>query len=65
MGSFNRREPIYMNIIYQHPGVVTIFENCQWLGFFEKLRCFDNEVTKEFSMILQNHEGHGFFTIVT
>lgn len=53
VGSFNKRETTNTITIYQCHEFVTIFENFQWLGFFEKLIGFDDDVAMELSMNLQ------------
>jgi len=54
---FNRREPIDTSRIHQNLEVVTLLESCQWLGFFEKLRGFHEEIGMVFAMNLQNPDG--------
>lgn len=60
---FNHREPIDPSRIHQRLDVMDLFSNHQWLGIFEKLRGFDNEITQEFSLKLQPQGGHGDITI--
>lgn len=61
---FNRREPSDTTIIHQNPEVVVILENYQWLGFFEKIAGFNDEVSLEFWMNLQKPEGQGLIIVV-
>ena len=63
-GGFNRREPLDTRIIYQHPPVVDIFRNHQWLGFFEMLKGYDDDLSHELSMALHSHEENSATTIV-
>lgn len=56
-GGLNTREPIDTNRLHQNPKVLTIMENFQWLGFFQKLVWFDDEMAMQFAMNLQNTEG--------
>lgn len=51
-GGFNRREPKGGSRIHLHHLVVEIFRRHQWLGFFELLRGYDDDVVGEFSMTL-------------
>jgi len=51
-GGFNRREPMRKTRIHQHPPLVEIFTSHQWLGFFEILRGYDDDIAREFSMSL-------------
>jgi len=52
IGGFNRREPIETSRIDLHPSLVEIFLRHNWLGFFELLRGYDDDVAQEFSMAL-------------
>lgn len=54
-GGFNKREPSDTKIIHLHPPVVDIFRRHQWLGFFELLNGYDDDITFEFSMALISH----------
>ena len=45
-------EPPDIKIIRQHPQVMDIFKNHQWLGFFEVLKDFDEEIAQEFELDL-------------
>lgn len=54
-GGFKRREPTDSKIIHLHPSVVEIFKRHQWLGFFELLKGYDDDITYEFSMALNPH----------
>jgi len=49
---FNKREPTRTTIIHRHPHVVEIFTRHQWLGFFELLTRYDDDVAREFTMSL-------------
>jgi len=51
-GGFNRREPTRTPRIHLHPPVVEIFRRHQWLGLFELLRGYDDDVAREFAMSL-------------
>jgi len=52
IGGFNRREPMNTMRIHQHPPVLEIFIRPNWMGFFVKLRGYDDEVAKDFSLSL-------------
>jgi len=52
IGGVNRREPINNVRIHQHPHVLEIFTRHNWMGFFEKLSRYDDEVAKGFSLSL-------------
>jgi len=52
IGGFNKREPINTVRIHQHPPVVEIFTRHNWVGFFEIMRGYDDEVEKYFSLSL-------------
>jgi len=51
-GGFNRKEPSNTKRIHLHPLMVDIFRRHQWLGFFELLKGYDDDITFEFSMAL-------------
>ena len=36
--------------IHQHPPVLEIFTRHNWMGYFEKLRGYDDEVARDFSL---------------
>jgi len=63
-GGFNRREPSDTRRIYQHPHVVDIFRNHQWLGFFKMLKGYDDDLSHEFSMALHSQEEDSATTVV-
>ena len=54
-GGFNKRDPNDIKRIRQHPQVMEIFRNHQWLSLFELLKCFDEEIAREFVVALQSH----------
>jgi len=54
-GVFNRRERTDTKIIHLHPPILDIFKRHQWLGFFELLKGYDDDITYEFSMALKSH----------
>jgi len=49
-GRFNRRLPINTVRIHQHPKVLEIFTRHNWMGYFEKLRGYDDEDAQDFSL---------------
>jgi hypothetical protein len=51
---FNKREPIEPSKIYEKPGVVEIFQRSHWLGYFDRLRGYDDEISLDFSLNFQN-----------
>ena len=51
-GGFNRREPINTGRIHQVPPVLEIFTRHNWMGYFEKLRGYDDEVARDFVLSL-------------
>jgi hypothetical protein len=46
---FKRREPTEPSSFYNNLEMVEIFQKCEWLGYFERLRGFDDEVSIDFS----------------
>lgn len=61
-GGFDIREPANPKIIHQH--VIYIFIIHQWMGLFENLKGYDDEITHEFSMAIHSREGDSATTIV-
>lgn len=55
-GVFNIREPSNTRRIHQYPLIVDIFRNHYWLGFFELLKGYDDDLDHEFSMALHSQE---------
>jgi len=51
-GGFNKREPTNTTRIHQHPLVVEIFTRYQWMGLFERMRGYYDDVAKEFFLSL-------------
>jgi len=51
-GCFNKRDPTTTTKIYQHPLVIEIFTRHQWMGLFELMRGYDDDVAREFAMSL-------------
>lgn len=45
------------SMTHQNPEFKIIFENCNWLGFFERLRGYDDESDLNFSLNLKHLEG--------
>jgi len=43
-GGFSKREPTNTARIHQHPPMVEIFTRHQWMGFFENMRGYDDDV---------------------
>jgi len=51
-GGFNKIEPTNTARIHQHPPMLEIFKRHQWMGFFERMRGYDDDVAREFSLSL-------------
>ena len=49
-GGFNKREPTDTKRIRLQPIFVDIFKNHRWLGSFELLKGYDDEVARDFAM---------------
>lgn len=49
--------------IHQHPHIVNFFIRHQWMGFFEQLKGYDDDITQEFSMELQSQGEYSDTTI--
>jgi len=47
-GGSNRQKPTKTKRFHQHPPVVNIFRRHQWLGLFELLKGYDDDITHEF-----------------
>jgi hypothetical protein len=61
---FNRREPIEPSKIYDNPEIVEIFQRSHWMGYFERLRGFDDEISLEFALNFQNIKDLEYITVV-
>jgi len=61
---FNRREPSNTKRILLRPPIVEIFRRHQWLGFFELLKGYDDDLAFEFSMALNSQTKESPTTIV-
>ena len=61
-GGFKKREPIDIKIIRQHPQVMEIFRNHQWLWLFELFKGYDDDIAKEFIVALKSHSEEGSTT---
>ena len=60
---FMRKEPLNLVRLHEHSEVVAIFTRANWMPFFEKLRGYDEEVTREFALSLVPHsKTHATFT---
>lgn len=53
-GGSNIRELTYTDRIQKHSPIIYIFPSHQWMGFFEKLKGYDDEITQEFTMALHS-----------
>ena len=51
-GGFKRRELTDTFRIHLHPLVVDIFRKHHWLGFFELVKGYDDDIAQEFAMAL-------------
>jgi len=49
---FITRDPINTMRIHQHPPMLEIFTRHNWRGYFDKLRVYNDEVAKDFSLSL-------------
>lgn len=62
--SFNHRECINPSKIWQQPEVVEIFERYHWIDYFNKLRGYNYDVAREFSMNFQKHGKNRYAIVV-
>lgn len=51
---YNKKDPLDNKRIHLHSLVVDIFRRHQWLGFFELLKGYDDDLAFEFSMDLNS-----------
>ena len=54
-GGFIRKEPSDSSKLYEHPGVVDLFTQANWISFFDKIQGHDEEITEEFLISLRPH----------
>jgi hypothetical protein len=41
-------------MVYDNREILEIFQMCNWLGYFERLKGYDDKVAMEFALIFQN-----------
>lgn len=63
-GGFNRREPIDTLIIHQNLEVRDNLKKFNWLGFFERLRGYDDEIALDCNLNLQHFQGNYMVIVV-
>ena len=51
---FKWREPTKPSKVYDNPEILEIFHSCNWLGYFERLKVYDDEVAIDFSHNFHN-----------
>jgi hypothetical protein len=61
---FKRRVPIKPSRVYDNPEIIEIFHRCNFLGYFERLKGYNDEVAIEFSHNFHNINEHEYVTIV-
>lgn len=49
---FSKREPTNTMRIHQHPLIVEMFKRHNWMGLFEKMRGYDDEVATDLALSL-------------
>lgn len=54
-GGFIRKEASDSSKLHEHPEVVDLFTQANWISFFDKIHGYDEEITKEFLMSLRPH----------
>lgn len=53
-GGFNKRGHIDTSRVYNNLEVVEIFQQSNWLVYFDKLQGYDDKVALEFALNFQN-----------
>jgi hypothetical protein len=61
---FKRRETTKPSRVYENPEIVEIFHICDWLGYFERIKGYDDEVAIEFDKNCQNIQEQEYVTKV-
>ena len=52
-GGTNRRGHTNSKIIHQYPLLIDICTSHQWMGFFDRIKGYDDEIAHEFDKALQ------------
>ena len=63
-GGFNKRKPSDTKITHQHPPIVDIFINHLWLGLFELLKGYDDDLPHEFATTFHSQGGDSATIVV-
>lgn len=53
LGGFIRKEPLDTSKLHEHPEVVDIFTQANWMTFFDRIQGHDEEIREEFFMSLK------------
>jgi hypothetical protein len=54
-----------LEVLHENPDIVEIFQRSDWLGYFDRLRGFDDEIYLEFSLNFQNVKDQEYITAIT
>ena len=54
-GGFIRKEPSNSSKLHEHPEVVDLFTQGNWISFFDKIQGHDEEITEDFLISLRPH----------
>jgi len=47
---FKKRELAEPSRVYDNLDILEIFQKCYWMGYFERIRGYDDEMAMEFSL---------------
>ena len=45
-GGFIRKEPLDSSKLHEHPEVVELFTQANWISFFDRIQGYDEEITE-------------------
>jgi hypothetical protein len=57
-GGFNRRESTSTSKVYNNPKVVEIFQDSNWIVYFNSIKGYGDEIAIEFFLNFQNVREH-------
>jgi hypothetical protein len=64
MGGFNMSDPINTFRIYNNPKVVVVYQQPNWIVYFDKLHGCDDMIALEIEYNFQNIKGQEYIIVV-
>ena len=63
-GGFNRSDTINTSRIYNNPKVVVVYQQPNWIVYFDQLQGYVDTITLEFEYNFQNIKGQEYIIVV-